>query len=141
MTEILTAATSDREFPASLLVVFACVALMLATVGVYGVVAFSAHRRVFEMGIRMALGAEPTDVRRLVVCQELLPVTIGVAVGLGGAVATTRSMQSLLYNVGPLDPGTLVVVPLVIAVATLVASYVPALRASRFDPAQVLRSN
>ena len=93
------------------------------------------------MGIRMALGAEPTDVRRLVVCQELLPVTIGVAVGLGGAVATTRSMQSLLYNVGPLDPGTLVVVPLVIAVATLVASYVPALRASRFDPAQVLRSN
>jgi ABC-type antimicrobial peptide transport system permease subunit len=140
MTEIRTGAAEDREFLAGLLVVFACIALALATVGVYGVVAFTANRRAFEMGIRMALGAEPSEVRRMVVRHGLQPVFIGAVIGLGGAVVATRLMQSLLYNVRPLDPSTLIAVPVVIVVTALVASFIPAFRASRVDPAQVLRS-
>ncbi len=140
MADIRANTTAGQEFPTALLIVFGAIALILAVVGVYGVVAFAANRRVFEIGIRMALGAEPSEVRRLVVRHGLQPVSIGVVIGLGGAVVATRSMQSLLYNVRPLDPSTTIAVPLVIVTAALVASFIPALRASRVDPSTVLRS-
>ena len=141
MADIRADTTAGQEFPTALLMVFGFIALALAVVGVYGVVAFAANRRVFEIGIRMALGAEPSEVRRLVVRHGLLPVSLGVVIGLAGAVVATRWMQSLLYNVRPLDPSTLIAVPAVILAAAFVASLIPALRASRIDPAKVLKSD
>jgi putative ABC transport system permease protein len=140
MDEIRAAVAANREFPAVLLVVFACIALALATVGVYGVVAYSASRRTHELGIRMALGADGVGVRAMIVWDGLVPVLLGILIGLVAAVVSTRGLQSLLFKVNPVDPLTLVVVPLLIVAAALVASYIPALRASRLDPASVLRS-
>jgi putative ABC transport system permease protein len=140
MEEIRAGAAANREFPAVLLVVFACIALALATVGVYGVVAYSAGRRTHEVGIRLALGAEGAAVRAMIVRDGLVPVLLGILVGLVAAVASMRGLRSLLFKVSPVDPLTLLLVPLVIVSATLVASYIPALRASRVDPAAVLRS-
>jgi len=140
MSEIRASASANREFPAILLVSFACVALALATVGVYGVVASSAGRRVQEIGVRMALGAVRSDVRRMVLWQGLGPVAAGIALGVAGAVAAARLLRSLLFEVAPTDPTTLLTVPVLIAVAAAAASLVPALRASRIDPAGVLRS-
>jgi ABC-type antimicrobial peptide transport system permease subunit len=140
MAEIRSDETTDREFPAILLGIFSGIALILAVVGVYGVVASAAKRRTFEMGIRMAVGATPAQIRRLVVGHALLMVSAGLAIGLGGAMLTTSSLRSLLFNVRPLDLGTLVAVPAVIAAAALVASFLPAFRASQVEPSDVLRS-
>ncbi len=140
MAEIRAETSANREFPTALLVVFGSIALLFAAVGVYGVVAFAANRRLFEIGIRMSLGATPSEVRQLVVRNGLLPVLIGVVLGLGGAVVATRSMQSLLYNVRALDPGVLIAVPLLIVAVAVVASYIPARRASRVDTCTLLRS-
>jgi len=116
------------------------IALALAVVGVYGVVAFAASRRTFEIGIRMALGAEASEVRRMVVRHGLAPVTIGIVIGVAGGAAAAQTLRGLLYNVQPLDPVTLIVVPRVIVAAALVASLIPAWRASRVEPSDVLRS-
>ncbi len=140
MADIRADGASDREFPTVLLVVFSGIALALAVVGVYGVVAYAASRRTFEMGIRMALGAEPSEIRQLVVRQALVPVIFGVLIGLLGAVFASKGLQSLLYNVGFADLRTLIVVPVIIVAAAVVASFVPAYRASRVDPSTVLRS-
>jgi hypothetical protein len=140
MADIRAGGAASREFPTVLLVVFGAIALTLAVVGVYGVVAYSASRRFFEIGIRMALGAKPSQVRRLVVGHGLIPVAIGIVIGLVGAVFASRTLHGLLYNVRPLDPVTLAGVPLIIILAALIASFVPALRASQVDPAEVLRS-
>lgn len=139
MADVRAATTADRQFPAVLLMVFGSLALALATVGVYGVVAFAASRRTHEIGIRMALGAVATDVRRLVVWHGLGPVLLGVLLGLGGTAALSGTLRSLLFNVRPVDPLTLFVVPAVIVGAALLASSIPALRAARLDPARVLR--
>jgi len=139
MAEIRANEAGDREFPTVLLIVFSCIALTLAVVGVYGVVAFAASRRTFEIGIRMALGADASEVRRMVVRHGLAPVTIGVVIGVAGAAAAAQTLRGLLYNVRPLDPVTLIVVPTLIVAAALVASLIPALRASRVAPSDVLR--
>ncbi len=141
MADIRADGTSDREFPTVLLVVFSGIALALAVVGVYGVVAYAASRRTFEMGIRMALGAEPSEIRQLVVRQALVPVIFGVLIGLLGAVFASKGLQSLLYNVGSADLRTLIVVPVIIVAAAVVASFVPAYRASRVEPSDVFRSD
>ncbi len=140
MADIRANEAGDHEFPTILLFIFSCIALTLAVVGVYGVVAFAASRRTFEIGIRMALGADASEVRRMVVRHGLAPVAIGVVIGLAGAAAATQTLRGLLYNVQPLDPVTLVVVPTLIVAAALVASLIPALRASRTEPSEVLRS-
>jgi putative ABC transport system permease protein len=140
MAAIRADSAASREFPTVLLVVFSCIALSLAVVGVYGVVAFAANRRTSEIGIRMALGARPVEVRRLVVKHGLAPVVIGVVIGMMGAAVVSRTLQSLLYNVQPMDAVTLFVVPWLIVAAALVACFIPALRASRIDPSAVLRS-
>lgn len=124
-----------------LLGVFALVALALAAVGVYGVVAYSVRERTQEIGVRMALGASATSVLRLVLGQALRLVSIGVAAGLLAAAVLTRLLEGLLYDVEPLDPWTFAVTAMVLLVVATIASYVPARRAMHIAPIDALRPN
>jgi ABC-type antimicrobial peptide transport system permease subunit len=128
-----------RRFALVLLAGFAVLALLLTTVGVYGVVSYSVSRRTYEIGIRMALGAARQDVFKLVIGQGLAPTMIGVVVGLIGAFALTRLMSSLLFAVTATDPVTLVGVSLLLTGAALLACYIPARRATKIDPMVALR--
>jgi len=124
---------------ASLLAVFAGLSLVLAVIGIYGVMAYSVSQRTRELGLRMALGANGADVVRLVVLQGLKLTIIGVTVGLGLSLMATRLVVNLLFGVSPTDVITFSVVPAVLALAALGASYLPALRATRIDPLIALR--
>jgi putative ABC transport system permease protein len=128
------------RFNMSLLLVFAGLALMLATIGLYGVIAYSVSQRTRELGIRLALGAGRTAVLRLVISQGARLTLTGVVVGLAAASGLTRLIQGMLYGVGPLDPMTFVVVGVVLGVVALLASYFPARRATRVDPVIALRA-
>ncbi|HEX2189455.1 MAG TPA: ABC transporter permease [Longimicrobiaceae bacterium] len=129
-----------QRFLMALLAAFAGVALVLALVGVYGVLAQAVRQRAQEMGIRLALGARPRDVLWLVVRHGLALVAAGIGVGLGAALVATRAVESLLYGVRPTDPPTFAAVAGLLALAGLAAGVVPALRASRTEPATVLRA-
>jgi predicted lysophospholipase L1 biosynthesis ABC-type transport system permease subunit len=120
--------------------VFGVLGLLLASVGMYGVMAYSVAQRTREIGIRMAIGAAAADVIRLVMRQGLTLVLIGTVVGLGGAFAASRLLASVLYGGNSLDPMTFTLVPLVLIAVAAVASYVPARRAAAVDPAITLRS-
>jgi putative ABC transport system permease protein len=128
---------------ASLLLIFAALSLILAIIGIYGVMAYAVNQRTREIGIRMALGADRSEVLRMVVLHGLRLTVVGVGVGLAVAVAGTRlasaALGNLLVNVNPTDMATLVVVPLVLSAAALGASYIPALRATTIDPMVALR--
>ena len=118
---------------------FAIVSLSLAAVGLYGVVAFSVNQRRAELGLRMALGANPGDVLRLVLREGMMPVAAGILVGLAGAAALASVMKTLLFGVDALDPVTFAAVATVLACVALAACYVPARRAMMVDPAHTLR--
>jgi putative ABC transport system permease protein len=120
---------------------FALVALALAAVGVYGVIAYSVRERTQEIGVRMALGATATSVLRLVLGDALRLVLIGVVVGVVAAGSLTRTLDRLLYQVEPLDPWTFAVTALILLVVATVASYVPARRGMRMAPVDALRTN
>lgn len=140
MDQYVAESVSSRRANAWLLGVFAGLALVLASVGIYGVIAYSVARRERELGIRVALGATPSDLIALIVGRGLASVVAGVVLGLAGALALSRLMSSLLYRVSPADPVTFALVSvLMIAVATI-ASYLPARRASKADPLIALRS-
>ena len=139
MDQLLSASVAAQRFNLFLLVLFAALALGLAAVGIYGVLAFGVGRRTREIGIRLALGARPRDVLRLVVRQGMQPVIAGVLVGTAGALALTRLMASLLYSVSPTDPATFVAVPVLLTMVAWIACYVPARRAMRIDPTVALR--
>jgi predicted permease len=128
------------RFVGALLGAFAVIAVLLATIGTYGVVAYAVSSRTRELGIRMALGAMTRDIFRMVLRQGVVMVTAGIGLGLLAALALTRLLTGLLYGVGPGDPATLVTVSLVLAAAGMAACAIPALRATRVDPAQTLRS-
>ena len=123
------------------LAVFAAVAMLVAAVGLYGVVAHSVTERTREIGVRMALGAEGRQVLRLFVRQGLLTAAAGTAIGLVGAAGLTRVLESLLFGVKPTDPLTLGAVAALLLAVALVACYVPARRASRIDPLIALRAD
>jgi putative ABC transport system permease protein len=139
MTEVMAASLAAQRFNMLLLGIFAGVALLLATVGIYGLMSYSITERTHEIGIRMALGAQTGDVLRMVVGQGLKLITVGVALGLAGAFALTRIMSSLLFGVRAVDPLTFAVVSVLLAVVALLACYIPARRATKVDPMIALR--
>ncbi len=139
LNELLSAQVAPMRFNTHLLSLFGALALVLVSVGVYGLMAFSVSQRTQEIGIRMALGARSTEVLRSVVGQGLRLTLMGTAIGLAGAVALTRVMASLLYDVSPTDPLTFAFVSLVLIGVAALASYLPARRAARIDPMVALR--
>jgi macrolide transport system ATP-binding/permease protein len=139
LNEIFDQALWAPRMAASLLAVFAGLSLVLSVIGIYGVMAYAVSQRTRELGIRMALGASRGDVLRLVVGQGLRLTLMGVGFGLAASFAATRLIVSLLYSVSPTDLITFTVVPLLLAAAALLASYLPALRATRIDPMTALR--
>ena len=139
MEESVSASLSPQRFTMLLLVAFAGTALLLAAAGIYGVMAYMVTRRTREIGVRMALGAAASDVLRLVIGQGMWTTAIGVAIGIGGAFALTRTMQSLLFGVSTTDPMTLAGVVLLLAAVSVFACWVPARRATKVDPLVALR--
>jgi predicted permease len=139
MEKIVSDSVAGRRFSMLLLGVFAGLALVLATVGIYGVISYTATQRTHEIGIRMALGAERADVLRMVVGHGLRLSLIGIGTGVAAALGLTRLMSSMLYGVRPTDIVTYAAVSLILAGVALLASYVPARRATRVDPLVALR--
>ncbi len=137
--QLLDANAAQRRGPATVLSLVALLGLLLSAVGLYGVVAYGVRDRAREIGIRLALGARPSDVRRLVLRQGFTIVAIGLAVGGVGAVASAQVVRRLLVGTSPLDPLTLATVCAILLVAALGALYLPARWASRLEPAQTLR--
>jgi putative ABC transport system permease protein len=139
LAEVVTESSSQQRFLALLLGLFAGLALVLAAVGIYGVIAYSVAQRTHELGIRIALGAGRSELLRLVLGEGLRLALAGVAVGLAAAWGLSRFLASLLYGVHATDPLTFTAVPLVLLAVALLACYIPALRATKVDPIEALR--
>jgi putative ABC transport system permease protein len=140
LEEIRVSSMTQTSFALVMLGIAASVALLIGMVGIYGVVAYAASRRTREIGVRMALGAQIGDVRKLFLRHGLWLTTIGIAIGVGIALILTRVMSAFLFGVGPMDPITYAAVSAVLAGMTLVATYLPAHRAARVDPVVALRA-
>ena len=132
---------AQTSFALTMLAIAASVALLLGIVGIYGVIAYIAAQRTREIGVRMALGAQASDVRRLFVGHGLKLVAVGVVLGVGAAMGLTRLMSTLLFGVGPMEPLTYVVVSLTLGSVALLATWLPARRAARVDPIVALRTD
>jgi ABC-type antimicrobial peptide transport system permease subunit len=139
MTEVVSRSTSRERFNMWLMTVFGGCALLLAAIGIYGLMAYSVAQRTQELGIRMALGAEAGHVRRMVVRQGMRLAAVGLVLGLVASMALARVVESFLFGVTARDPLVFLGVPLVLAVVAFVAVWLPALRASRVDPIEALR--
>ena len=138
---VLAESVAEPRFYMVLLTAFAVVAIALSAIGIYGVIAYLVGQRARELGIRIALGASPTRVVRMVVREGVAMVAVGIGVGLGGALALTQLMGALLFSVKSTDPVTYVTVAVLLASVALVASFVPALRAAQVDPALAMRAD
>jgi predicted permease len=141
MQQIIGEATASQSFSASLVLAFALLSLMLAAVGLYGVLSYLVTQRVSEIGIRMALGAQRSEVMRLVLLDGLRPVVIGLVIGLAGGAAAGMLIRSILFGTKPLDPVVFAAMVASLLLTAMIASAVPALRACRIEPVQALRSN
>jgi ABC-type antimicrobial peptide transport system permease subunit len=139
MTQRMDDAAQPRRAPAVLLSVFGALAMILAMLGVYGVLAFAVAQRTSEFGVRMALGATPADIAALVLKAGSLLVLAGVAIGMGGYLALNRLVATLLFSTPSMDPAMLVAAPLLLALVALAACLVPAMRATRIEPVNALR--
>jgi putative ABC transport system permease protein len=140
MDDLMASQGGQRRVILTLLGCFACAALLLAVIGIYGVIAYSVVQRTQEVGIRRALGAQHADILRLVIGQGLALTLAGVALGVGGALALTRVMTSLLFQTSATDPMAFAGIALVFVIVALAASYIPARRATRIDPMMALRA-
>jgi putative ABC transport system permease protein len=140
MGDVISTSTAQRRLTTTMLMIFAAVALVLAALGIYGLISYAVTQRTQEIGIRIALGAPRGAVLRMVVGQAMSLSIAGIAIGALGAFALTRLMTRLLFNVSPVDPFTFAAVAALLAGVAVVASYVPGLRATRVDPAVALRA-
>jgi predicted permease len=140
MEEVMGRSTARQRFNMLLLTIFGVVALVLAAIGIYGLLAYSVEQRTQEMGIRMALGADGASIRNLVVRQGMQLALAGAAVGIAAAFALTRLLSSLLFGVKPWDPAVFISAPLVLSAVALLAVWLPATHASKLDPMQALRN-
>ncbi len=139
MTDRIAASVAPRSLTMLLFRIFSAAAVLLAAMGIYGVMSYAVTQRAREVGIRMALGARPRDVRRLILARGMRMTLAGLAAGLAGAFALTRFLASQLYEVSTLDPSVFLLVPLLLASIALLACYLPAARAGRIDPNEALR--
>jgi putative ABC transport system permease protein len=139
MTEVVVESTARQDFNMLLLTIFGASALILAAIGIYGLMAYSVEQRTQEMGIRMALGADRSRIRSLVVWHGMRLAIVGVIIGIGAAFGLTRFIASFLFGVKTWDPLVFVTVPIVLSLVALLAVWMPATRASRLDPQQALR--
>ncbi|HKQ72341.1 MAG TPA: ABC transporter permease [Blastocatellia bacterium] len=139
MDDRLSNSVAWRRFQMLLLGVFGGIALVIATVGIYGVISYAVSRRTHEIGVRMALGAQASDVLRMVIWRGMRLTLVGVTLGVAAALALTRVLRNLLFEVSATDPATFALITLLLVAVALIASYIPARRATRVDPLQALR--
>lgn len=139
LEEVVSASVAERRFQAAVLLLFAGVALLLAVVGVYGVISYAVAQRTPEIGLRLALGAQRYNILRLTMARAFGPILAGLAAGLAGALAASRLLSSLLFEVKPFDPATFVLVGALLGMVALGACLIPAQRATRVDPMVALR--
>lgn len=139
MDQVVSQSLAPRRFNTVLITAFALVALLLAGIGLYGVISYSVSRRRHEIGIRIALGAEPGRVRGLIVRQAAKLTAIGVFLGLGASLLVSRALSKLLFEIAPYDPSTMLAAGMVLAAISILASYIPARRACRVNPVRALR--
>jgi putative ABC transport system permease protein len=139
MEQMIAASESWRETPLRLMTGFAAIGLLLAGVGVYGVLAYYVSQRMRELGVRVALGASRRELIVMVVRQSLAPIAIGLAAGVAGSLASSRLLAGMLYDVQPGDPWVIASIAAVVAGAAVAASWVPARRAASVDPLVALR--
>lgn len=140
MDDVLARSAAQQWLNMAIIGVFAASSLLLAGVGLYGVIAYGVTQRIREFGVRMALGAAPSELSRLVLCEASVFAASGAALGLGGAIVLLRAMESLLYGVPPLDPVSFAAAVTLLFGVALAASYFPARRAALADPIHVLRA-
>jgi ABC-type antimicrobial peptide transport system permease subunit len=139
MDEVVSLSTGQQRFNMLLMTIFGDAALLLAAIGIYGLMAYTVERRTQEIGIRLALGAEATQLRNMVVRQGMSLALAGIAIGLSAAWGVSRLMESLLFGVKPRDPVVFVAVPLALGAVALLSVWLPARRTLRVDPAIALR--
>jgi putative ABC transport system permease protein len=140
MDQVFASAISRERFQTLLLTLFATLALVLACIGLYGVISYMVAQRTHEIGVRMALGAQAGDVLTLVIRQGMLLAGVGLIVGIAIGSAVTRVLSDMLYGVSARDPLTFVGVPVLLLLVAFLACYIPARRATRIDPLAALRS-
>ena len=140
MEQIVSGSLERRRFVLAVLGTFAALALLLAVVGIYGVIAYSVGQQTHEFGIRMALGAQRYQLLLMVLCQTVRKLAVGLAIGIAGAVVLTRLMASLLFGVSATDPLTFSLAALLLLTAALIASFIPARRAATINPMSALRN-
>jgi putative ABC transport system permease protein len=139
MPQVMERWTAPPRFRTSLMTLFGAVALALTAIGLYGVMSYAVTQRTQEIGVRLALGAQPRDILKLIIGQGLRLALIGSGIGLAGAMALSRALTSLLFGVSPTDPLTLTVIVSLLTFITLLACLIPARRAARVDPMVALR--